>query len=35
MFEIPSQAKHIDLIIDRAYAAEKLGKTNLARLKVA
>jgi len=35
MFEIPSQGKHSDLIIDRAYAAEKLGKTNLARLKVA
>ena len=35
MFEIPSQTKHSDLIIDRAYAAEKLGKTNIARLKVA
>jgi ATP-dependent Clp protease ATP-binding subunit ClpX len=35
MFDIPSQAKHPDLIIDRAYASEKLGKTNLARLKVA
>ena len=35
MFDIPSQSKHTELIIDRAYAAEKLGKTNLARLKVA
>lgn len=35
MFEIPSQAKHSNLVIDREYAAEKLGKTNLARLKVA
>ena len=35
MFEIPSQTKHSDLIIDRAYATEKLGKTNIARLKVA
>ncbi len=35
MFDIPSQAKHSDLTIDREYAAEKLGKTNLARLKVA
>jgi len=35
MFDIPSQAKHSDLVIDRAYAAEKLGKTNIARLKVA
>ncbi len=35
MFDIPSQTKHSDLIIDRAYAAEKLGKTNIARLKVA
>jgi len=35
MFDIPSQVKHSDLIIDRAYASEKLGKTNLARLKVA
>ncbi len=35
MFEIPSQSKHIELVIDRAYASEKLGKTNIARLKVA
>ena len=35
MFDIPSQGKHTELIIDRAYASEKLGKTNLARLKVA
>jgi len=35
MFDIPSQTKHSDLVIDRAYAAEKLGKTNIARLKVA
>jgi ATP-dependent Clp protease ATP-binding subunit ClpX len=35
MFEIPSQGKHTELLIDREYAAEKLGKTNLARLKVA
>ena len=35
MFDIPSQSKHTELIIDRAYAAVKLGKTNLARLKVA
>ncbi len=35
MFDIPSQTKHPDLIIDRAYASDKLGKTNLARLKVA
>jgi len=35
MFEIPSQSKHADLVISRNYAAEKLGKTNVARLKVA
>jgi len=35
MFEIPSQGKHTKLCVDRTYAAEKLGKTNLARLKVA
>jgi ATP-dependent Clp protease ATP-binding subunit ClpX len=35
MFEIPSQGKHTELHIDREYAAKKLGKTNIARLKVA
>jgi ATP-dependent Clp protease ATP-binding subunit ClpX len=35
MFEIPSHAKHSELIVDRSYAAEKLGKTNIARLRVA
>jgi ATP-dependent Clp protease ATP-binding subunit ClpX len=35
MFEIPAHQKHSELVIDRAYATEKLGKTNLARLKVA
>jgi len=35
MFDIPSQGKHTELIIDKPYAAEKLGKTNIARLKVA
>jgi ATP-dependent Clp protease ATP-binding subunit ClpX len=35
MFEIPSQNKHTTLRIDREYAAEKLGKTNIARLRVA
>jgi ATP-dependent Clp protease ATP-binding subunit ClpX len=35
MFDIPSDNKHSELIIDREYATSKLGKTNLARLKVA
>jgi ATP-dependent Clp protease ATP-binding subunit ClpX len=35
MFDIPSQTKHSELVIDRSYASDKLGKTNLARLKVA
>ncbi|HOW30295.1 MAG TPA: ATP-dependent Clp protease ATP-binding subunit ClpX [Bacteroidales bacterium] len=35
MFEFPSAAKHNELIVTRDYAAEKLGKTNIARLKVA
>lgn len=35
MFEIPSQGKHGHLLVDRNYAAEKLGKTNIARLRVA
>jgi ATP-dependent Clp protease ATP-binding subunit ClpX len=35
MFEIPSHSKHTELIIDRSYATEKLGKTNIARLRVA
>ncbi len=35
MFEVPSQSKHSELLITESYAAEKLGKTNVARLKVA
>ncbi len=35
MFESPSAAKHTELVITREYAAEKLGKANIARLKVA
>ncbi len=35
MFEIPSQGRHSELIVTKNYAAEKLGKTNVARLKVA
>jgi ATP-dependent Clp protease ATP-binding subunit ClpX len=35
MFESPASTKHPDLVITRDYAEEKLGKTNIARLKVA
>lgn len=35
MFEIPSQGKHSELLVTKAYASEKLSKTNVARLKVA
>jgi ATP-dependent Clp protease ATP-binding subunit ClpX len=35
MFDIPSQGKHSELLISKGYAAEKLSKTNVARLKVA
>ena len=35
MFEIPSQKKMKKLVLDKAYVAEKLGKSNLAVLKVA
>ena len=35
IFDIPSMREHSELIIDRAYASDKLGKTNIARLKVA
>ncbi len=35
MFESPSSAKHSELVITRDYASEKLGKANIARLKVA
>lgn len=35
MFEIPSHGKHTELVITPEYASEKLGKTNIARLKVA
>ena len=35
MFDIPSDNQYSELIIDREYATSKLGKTNLARLKVA
>ncbi|MBK7213589.1 MAG: ATP-dependent Clp protease ATP-binding subunit ClpX [Bacteroidales bacterium] len=35
MFEIPSLGKHSELVVTQGYAAEKLGKTNVARLKVA
>jgi ATP-dependent Clp protease ATP-binding subunit ClpX len=35
MFDIPSQSKHSDLLINIGYASEKLSKTNVARLKVA
>lgn len=35
MFELPSDQKSRELKITRSYAEEKLGKTNLSRLKVA
>lgn len=35
MFEIPSQKKIKKLVLDKAYAVKKLGKTNLEMLKVA
>lgn len=35
MFESPSATKHSELVINRDYASEKLGKANIARLKVA
>jgi ATP-dependent Clp protease ATP-binding subunit ClpX len=35
MFEIPSQKKMKKLILNKAYVAEKLGKSKLAMLKVA
>lgn len=35
MFDIPSQTKHSELVIDKTYAEDKLAKTNIARLKVA
>ena len=35
MFEIPSQKKMKKLVLDKAYAMEKLGKSKLAVLKVA
>jgi ATP-dependent Clp protease ATP-binding subunit ClpX len=35
MFELPSKGKTKSLIINRKYAEEKFGKSNLSRLKVA
>ena len=35
MFEIPLHSKHMELRVDRTYASEKLGKANIARLRVA
>jgi ATP-dependent Clp protease ATP-binding subunit ClpX len=35
MFEIPSQKKMKKMVLNKAYAMEKLGKSKLAILKVA
>jgi ATP-dependent protease Clp ATPase subunit len=35
MFEIPSQKKMKKVVLNKAYAMEKLGKSKLAILKVA